>query len=43
LDGFGNISHKMAEEKAFAQYDEFNKVQKIESDFDKELKKMIRG
>ncbi|MDY0320220.1 MAG: virulence RhuM family protein [Arcobacteraceae bacterium] len=43
LDGFGSISHKMAEEKAFAQYDEFNKVQKIESDFDKELKKMIRG
>ncbi|MEW6550950.1 MAG: virulence RhuM family protein [Campylobacterota bacterium] len=42
LDGFGSISHKMAEEKAFAQYDEFNKVQKIESDFDKELKKMIR-
>lgn len=43
LDGFGSISHKMAEEKAFSQYDEFNKVQKIESDFDKELKKMIRG
>jgi hypothetical protein len=42
LDGFGSISHKMAEEKAFAQYDEFNKVQKIESDFDKELKK-VRG
>ncbi len=43
LDGFGSISHKMAEEKAFGEYDEFNKVQKIESDFDKELKKMIRG
>ena len=34
---------KMAEEKAFAEYDTFNKFQKIESDFDKELKKVLKG
>jgi len=33
----------MAEEKAFAEYDTFNKFQKIESDFDKELKKLLKG
>lgn len=32
------ISAKQAEEKAFAEYDIFNKTQKIESDFDKVLK-----
>lgn len=26
LDGFGKISHKKAEEKAFGEYDEFNKI-----------------
>lgn len=26
---------------AYAEYDEFNKIQKIESDFDREIKKMI--
>ncbi len=41
LDGKGRISHKSAEQKAFAEYDEFNKIQKIESDFDKEIKKLM--
>ena len=39
LDGFESISHKTAEEKAFAEYNTFNKFQKIESDFDKEFKR----
>ncbi len=37
----GKISMKKAELKAEKEYDIFNKTQKIESDFDKELKKMI--
>ncbi len=39
LDGKGKISHEQAERKAFAEYDVFNKTQKIESDFDKLVKK----
>ncbi len=38
LDGKGIISAKKAEEKAFAEYDKFNKTQKIESDFDRAVK-----
>jgi len=41
LEGYGNISHKRATEKASKIYDDFNKVQKIESDFDKEMKKVL--
>jgi hypothetical protein len=40
LQGKGSISAKQAEERAFAEYDKFNKVQKIESDFDKAIKKL---
>ena len=40
LHGKGSISAKQAEEQAFAEYDKFNKVQKIESDFDKAIKKL---
>lgn len=39
----GRVSHKVAEEKAFAEYDIFNKTQKIESDFDKATKKYLKG
>ena len=35
LDGKGGISHKKAEEKAFSEYEKFNKIQKINSDFEK--------
>ncbi len=38
LDGKGTRSQKQAEIKAFAEYDTFNKTQKIESDFDKMVK-----
>ena len=34
---------KAAEEKAFAEYAIFNKTQKIESDFDKEMAKYLKG
>ena len=37
----GRISSKAAKAKAGAEYDEFNKTQKINSDFDKEIKKML--
>jgi len=40
LEGKGNISAKEAEEKAFGEYDKFNKTQKIESDFDKAVKSL---
>lgn len=40
LQGKGSISAKQAEEKAFTEYGKFNKVQKIESDFDKAIKKL---
>lgn len=38
LEGKGSISAKQAEQKAFGEYDKFNKTQKIESDFDKAIK-----
>ncbi len=41
LDGKGRISKVDADTKAIAEYKEFNKHQKIESDFDREVKKMI--
>ena len=37
----GRISEKQAKEKAEAEYDVFNKTQKITSDFDKEVLKML--
>ena len=37
----GRISSKQAKEKAEAEYDVFNKTQKITSDFDKEVLKML--
>jgi len=40
LEGQGTISHTKAEQKAFAEYDEFNKTQKIDSDFEKQIKKL---
>lgn len=42
LEDKGTISAKQAEEKAFAEYDKFNKTQKIESDFDKAVKALTR-
>lgn len=39
----GRISHKQALEKAFREYDIFNKIQPIESDFDKVVKQMMKN
>ena len=39
----GRISRKAAEEKAYAEYTIFNKTQKIESDFDRETAKYLKG
>lgn len=38
----GSISRAQAEAKAKSEYKEFNKTQPIESDFDKEIKKMLK-
>ncbi|PKP16963.1 MAG: cell filamentation protein Fic [Bacteroidetes bacterium HGW-Bacteroidetes-23] len=40
LEGKGKISHNIAINKASSEYDQFNKNQKIVSDFDKEIKKL---
>jgi len=42
LEGKGKISQKTAAKKAGDIYDTFNKTQKIESDFDREVKKMLK-
>ncbi len=41
LEGYGNVTRKAAEQKAHAEYKQFNKQQKIESDFDREVKKLL--
>lgn len=43
LEGKGKISYIQAEKRAFAEYDDFNKTQKIESDFDREIKKLLNN
>lgn len=40
LEGKGRISHSKALSKAGTEYDQFNKTQKIISDFDKEVKRL---
>ena len=42
LEDKGRISKKDADKKAIAEYTEFNKTQMINSDFDKEVKKMLK-
>ena len=43
LEGYGSVSNQQARQKAFAEYDKFNKQQRIESDFDRELKKRLQS
>lgn len=43
LKGRGHISHKAAKQKAVEEYKEFNKHQIIDSDFDKEIRKIQGG
>lgn len=42
LEGYGSVSRKQAESKAAAEYEKFNKQQRIESDFDREVKKLLQ-
>lgn len=42
LGNRGRISHEKAEQKAIAEYNEFNKRQRIESDFDREIVSKIK-
>lgn len=41
LQDKGKISGKQAKEKAEAEYDQFNRTQKITSDFDREVKRLL--
>lgn len=43
LENKGTVSREQAKQKAFDEYEEFNKSQKIESDFDKEMKKVLKN
>lgn len=43
LEDFGSIKRTQAEAKAIAEYEKFNKTQRIVSDFDKSLKKLAQG
>lgn len=43
LDGKGQISKKKADKKALQEYQEYNKNQPIESDFEQEVKKLLQS
>jgi len=43
LENNGATSKNQAKLKAFSEYEEFNKIQKIESDFDREMKKILKN
>ena len=42
LEGYGNVTRQQAEQKAIAEYEKFNKQQRIESDFDRAVKKLLK-
>lgn len=42
LEGYGKVSREQAEQKALAEYEKFNKQQGIESDFDRQVKKLLQ-
>lgn len=42
LDNAGSISHAQATRKAEAEYNIFNRTQKIDSDFEREVKKLLK-
>jgi hypothetical protein len=43
LEGYGSTMRQKAELKAFAEYDKFNTWQRLESDFDREVKKLLQN
>ena len=42
LNDTGKVSKTEAEQKAFAEYEKYNKTQSIESDFDRQIKKITK-
>ncbi|WP_232607021.1 RhuM family protein [Photobacterium phosphoreum] len=42
LEGYGTVRRRDADQKAFLEYEKFNKQQHIESDFDREMKKLLK-
>lgn len=42
LEGYGKVTRLQAEQKAVAEYEKFNKQQRIESDFDRTVKKLLK-
>ena len=42
LEGYGKVSRQAAEQKAHREYEQFNKQQKLESDFDREVKQLLQ-
>ncbi|WP_019671871.1 virulence RhuM family protein [Psychrobacter lutiphocae] len=43
LEGYGKVKRNTAKKKAYMEYEQFNKQQKIESDFDREIKKLLHN
>lgn len=43
LEGYGQVTRRQAEDKAIAEYEKFNRQQRIESDFDRAVKKLLPG
>lgn len=43
LDGNGKVGRDRADEKAFEEYEIFNRSQKIDSDFDKVIRKIKKN
>ena len=43
LEGCGRVSRQAADDKAGIEYDQFNRTQKIISDFDREVKRLLDG
>lgn len=43
LEGYGKVTRQQAEQKAIAEYEKFNKRQRIESDFDRAVKKLLKS
>ena len=43
LEGLGTVSRTEADQRAWTEYDQFNRTQKIVSDFDKEVKRLLGG
>lgn len=43
LEGYGKVKRRDADAKAIAEYEKFNKQQRIESDFDRAVKRLMHN